>query len=98
MATAVVSGRVDEAVKRRVDRTIRDLGLTVNDVISSAWGYIDVHGDVPWLLEVETVDMKAYRKRRALRGLESLYDTVPTGTPLANLTDEDLRRELGDRD
>ena len=47
MATAVVSGRVDEQVKARVDSFIRAAGLSTGDVIRAVWERIAQTGEVP---------------------------------------------------
>ena len=40
MATAIVSGRVDAAVKERAGVYIRAAGSSVGDVINDLWTYI----------------------------------------------------------
>lgn len=47
MATAVVSGRVDERVKSRADVFIRAAGLSTGDVIRAVWERIAQTGEVP---------------------------------------------------
>ena len=47
MATIVVSGRVDENVKRKVDRIIEREGTTVGDVIRDVWINISLTGKLP---------------------------------------------------
>lgn len=49
MATAIVSGRVDEAVKERAGAYIHAAGLTVGDVINRLWEYIAATGAIPEL-------------------------------------------------
>lgn len=51
MATAIVSGRVDEAVKERAGAYIHAAGLTVGDVINKLWEYIAATGDTTEFLE-----------------------------------------------
>lgn len=47
MATAVISGRVDERVKARAEVFIRAAGLSTGDVIRVVWGRIARTGEIP---------------------------------------------------
>ena len=47
MATAVVSGRVDEKVRQRADAYIRAAGSTPAEVIKVVWENIARTGEVP---------------------------------------------------
>lgn len=47
MATAVISGRVDEQVRESAERYIQASGLTVADVIRTVWERIARTGEVP---------------------------------------------------
>ena len=47
MATAVISGRVDERVKSRAEVYIRAAGLSTGDVIRAVWERIAQTGEVP---------------------------------------------------
>ncbi|WP_019238994.1 MULTISPECIES: type II toxin-antitoxin system RelB/DinJ family antitoxin [Enorma] len=47
MATAVVSGRVDEQVKARAEAFIRAAGLSAGDVIRMVWERIAQTGEIP---------------------------------------------------
>lgn len=47
MATAVVSGRVDEQVKARAEAFIRAAGLSAGDVIRMVWERIARTGEIP---------------------------------------------------
>lgn len=47
MATAVISGRVDEQVRESAERYIQAAGLTVADVIRTVWERIARTGEVP---------------------------------------------------
>ena len=94
MATAIVSGRVDEGVKRAADVHLRRRRLTASDVIAGVWSHIAETGDVPAFLVDEAADGRADAARR----LSELRERAPLGTPLASMTDEDIRRELRERD
>lgn len=47
MATAVISGRVDEQVRESAERYIQAAGLTAADVIRTVWERIARTGEVP---------------------------------------------------
>ena len=47
MPTAVVSGRVDEELKRQADVIIRAAGTTVGNVINDVWHTIVTTGELP---------------------------------------------------
>ena len=47
MATAIISGRVEESVKERAGAYIRAAGLTVGDVIKLVWENIAQTGELP---------------------------------------------------
>ncbi|WP_165054876.1 MULTISPECIES: type II toxin-antitoxin system RelB/DinJ family antitoxin [unclassified Adlercreutzia] len=94
MATAIVSGRVDESVKHVADVYIRKQGLTATDVIAGVWEHIAATGEIPVLGQ----DGNQSRKAAAAVKLAELRARAPLGTPLASMTDEDVREELRNRD
>lgn len=47
MATAIISGRVEESVKEKAGAYIRAAGLTVGDVIKLVWENIAQTGELP---------------------------------------------------
>ena len=93
MATAIVSGRVDENVKRVADVHIRRRGLTATEVIAGVWGHIAKTGEIPALDRREEVGKAAAAAR-----LAELRASAPLGTPLASMSDEAIREELRSRD
>lgn len=69
MATAIVSGRVEENVKRIAEIYIRRSGLTATDVIANVWGHIAATGEVPVL---ERVDDSGRQKAATVAKLAEL--------------------------
>ena len=92
--TAVVSGRVDEQVKRAADAYISRSGLTNAEVISAVWNDIARTGRIPVAVHG---DAKS-RKAEAAARLSDLRDHMPRGTALASMTDEEIAEELHTRD
>ena len=78
MATAVVSGRIDESVKRKADAVIRDAGLTTGEVIRRVWKNIALTKTIPAEPVVE--DERA-RKARVLREFRELVESFPPINP-----------------
>lgn len=95
MATAVVSGRVDSDVKRRVDAIIRDAGSTVGDVIKGVWGTIAQTGELP---DFSGAASERARKDAALRRLQGLCSELPDCPSLAHLSEADMKQMLVARD
>lgn len=93
MATAVVSGRIDEVVKRRADAVIQDAGLTTGEVIRMVWEGIAATKTLPVQVEVE--DEHA-RKTRVLRELRELVDSAPSPS-LVDMTDEQIKEMMIER-
>lgn len=81
MATAIVSGRVDEAVKERAGAYIHAAGLTVGDVINRLWEYIAATGDTTGFLEkAQTEQPPAFERFLQLRN-ELVAISGVTGIP-----------------
>lgn len=80
MATAVISGRVDEQVRESAERYIQAAGLTVADVIRTVWERIAKTGEVPREEAVEEPadaawnDFMAFREQ--ISGEASWLDTL----------------------
>lgn len=94
MPTLVVSGRVDADTKRVADAYIKQAGLTTGEVISFLWCEIASTGVVPRPKEGE----KQTPKEAAAARLMELRSKAAKGTPLATMTDEEIRREIHERD
>ncbi len=80
MATAVISGRVDEQVRESAERYIQAAGLTVADVIRTVWERIAKTGEVPCeetgdeLTDAAWNDFMAFREQ--ISGEASWLDTL----------------------
>ena len=94
MSTVVVAGRVDEEVKRRVDRIIERAGKTTADVIKDVWVNIYLTGELPSTKQQE----EAFEEQR--RHFQDFMEFVSSAPPLpewaVNLTDEDIRDMMVD--
>ena len=65
MATAVVSGRVDEKVRQRADAYIRAAGSTPAEVIKVVWENIARTGEVPTEEPAEVPGSVSWSSERA---------------------------------
>lgn len=91
MATAVVSGRVDEGVRRRADAYIRAAGSTPAEVIKVVWENIARTGEVPEGLRPEPGE------RDPLGDLAELRASFASSEWLVGLTKEGLREAVASR-
>ena len=88
MATAVVSGRVNEQVRQRADVAMREAGLTSSDVIQNVWASMAETGEVP---EVAKRRQGEGRGQAALARLERFLDSLPPANPAyAGWDDDDI--------
>ncbi len=60
VATAIVSGRVDEAVKERAGAYIKAAGLTAGDIINIVWTNIAKTSQVPTATEQNIEPLSAW--------------------------------------
>ena len=91
MATAVVSGRVDERVRQRADAYIKAAGLTPADVIRVVWENIARTGEVPEVVPTE-------EPRGAWERFMEFRESLPEAEPwLVNLTKEQMRDMIASR-
>ena len=88
MATVVVAGRVDEDIKREVDRIIERAGKTTADVIKDVWISIYQTGELPSTQERE--DAFQERRRRFKEFMEWRDSLPPAPDWLINLSDDEL--------
>ena len=97
MATAIVSGRVDEQVKNRASAYIRAAGLTVGDVIKITWENIARTGEVP-VATVEERDEKSAQSPMDvfLELREEMNALTAQDEWLATLTDKQMRDMITD--
>lgn len=96
MATAVVSGRVDEEVYRRANAVIQRAGKTPGEVIKGVWSSIATTGRIPPTEEEEA--HRASQRERFEHFLEFLDSLPPAPQELIDMTDEDMHRLFGERD
>lgn len=88
MPTAVISGRVDEAVRQRADVVMRKVGLKPTDVIQNVWAFMAKTGTVP---ELAHPDGETDDKQAALARLNCFLETLPAANPAyAGLSDDDI--------
>lgn len=89
MATVVVSGRVDEEIKRKADAIIARAGKTPADVIRDVWANIVITGELPTTQQQEDEFLE---KRRRFKAFMELVDSLPPAPAwFANMTDDELR-------
>lgn len=94
MATAVVSGRVNEDVKRRVDEVLRREGKTTNDVIRDVWVTISETGKLPNIASQEELFHK--KRQRFKDFIEFVGSLPPAPSWFSGMTDEDMRTMMVD--
>ena len=88
MATVVVSGRVDEGVKRGVDRILERAGKTPADVIKDVWANIYATGELP--TTQQQIDEFQEKRRRFQDFIEFVRSAPPTPEWAINLTDKEM--------
>lgn len=95
MATAIISGRVDEAVKTKAAAYLRAAKVAPGDVIKTVWENIAATGQipVPEAAERETEDEEQTAFGRLMRFREEL----PACPELATMTDEQMRDMIVER-
>ena len=92
MATAIVSGRVDEAVKERAGAYIHAAGLTVGDVINRLWEYIAATGDTTEFLEkAQTEQPPAFERFLQLR---NELAAISGGAEIPEMSNNELKDYL----
>lgn len=88
MATVVVSGRVDEEVKRGVDRILERAGKTPADVIKDVWANIYATGELP--TTQQQIDEFQEKRRRFQDFIEFVDSMPPAPAWFATMTDEQM--------
>lgn len=94
MATAVVSGRVDAEIKRRVDSIIREAGTSVGDVIKNTWEQIAATGELP---QAQISEYERNRRQRAVERFRQVVESLPPCPNVASLTDDDIKELMTSR-
>jgi antitoxin component of RelBE/YafQ-DinJ toxin-antitoxin module len=90
VATAIISGRVEESTKEKVGAIIRAAGLTVGDVIKRVWDNIARTGELPQ--PVEQSDFSGDASWRAFMEFRDGLNGSGEGEDwLADLNDEGIR-------
>ena len=95
MSTATVSASVDARTKAIANAHIKQAGLTPNEVIRGLWENIAETGNVPQF--ERTRSRREQERREAFRQAQRVMEGIPRGTPLAEMSDADVRRELEQR-
>ena len=88
MATAVVSGRVDERVRQRADAVMRKAGVTPTEVIQGVWASMAETGEVP---DVAKPSSDRAGGNAAMARLERFLESLPPANPdYAGWSDDDI--------
>ena len=88
MATAVISARVPESVKARVDAVIREAGTTQAEVINGVWRTIAETGELP---EDPERGARLEGQRARFRAFMKWRESLPPIDPeFADMSDEEL--------
>ena len=96
MSTATVSASVDARTKVLANAYIKQAGLTPNEVIRDLWENIAETGKVPQF--EETTNRHEVQRYEAFTKAQKIVSIIPKGTPLASMSDADLRKELEHRE
>ena len=88
MASAVVSGRVDETIRQRADVVLRKAGLKPTDVIQAVWAAMAKTGEVPEFMRMSATTLA---KQDAMDALNSFLGSLPpVNRELAGMSDDDI--------
>ena len=88
MATAVVSGRVDEAIRQRADVAMRKAGLKPTDVIQGVWATMAKTGEVP---DVARPVAAASKEQEAMVRLDNFLKALPpVNSAYVGWSDDDI--------
>lgn len=92
MATAIVSGRVNEAVKERAGAYIHAAGLTVGDVINRVWEYIAATGNATGFIEKAVAEQPPSFER--FLQLRDELAAINGGTGIPEMSSDELKEYL----
>ena len=88
MATSVVSGRVDEAIRQRADIVMRKAGLKPTDIIQGLWATMASTGEVP---DAALPATTAANGQEAMARLDCFLDSLPpVNRAYADLSDDEI--------
>ena len=88
MATVVVSGRVDEEVKLKVDRVLERAGKTPAEVIKDMWVNISITGKLP--TTQQQIDEFKEKRRKFHEFIELVESLPPAPEWFATMTDREM--------
>lgn len=92
MSTAIVSGRVDVAVRDRANAYIHAAGLTPADVVKRVWGNIAKTGEIPATQEQPAKEESDDPFEQFLAFCETLPE--PQNDWISSLSDEQMKDML----
>lgn len=93
VATAIVSGRVDAAVKERAGAYIRAAGSSVGDVINVVWNNIAATGHLPAQAAPERTQEDPFE---AFMSFCDSLQPLPDAPDLSRMSSAELRDLVGD--
>lgn len=94
MATAVLSGRIDEDIKAKAAPYLRAAGLTAGDVIKNVWERIALTGEVPLPIATEG---ETGKQKSAFENLMRIRQELPPCPELATMTDAQMRTMIAEK-
>ena len=94
MATVVVSGRVDEKVKLKVDRILERAGKTPAEVIKDMWVSISITGELP--TTQQQIDEFEEKRRKYHEFIEFVHSAPPIPEWAVNLTDKEMNEMIAE--
>lgn len=92
MSTVVVTGRVEESDKLKVEECLEKAGMPNSDLIRLVWHNVAVTGRLPKSEAATKRGGGLYEEMLALRSV------TPTSQYLRSLTPQGLKEALGERD
>lgn len=92
MSTVVVTGRVEESDKLKVEGCLEKTGMSSSEHIRLVWHNVAVTGLLPKPEDADKRRGGLYEEMLALRSV------TPTSQYLRNLTPQGLKESLGERD
>ena len=94
MNSAVVSGRVSQDTKTRVDHVLKKNKLGVGEFIKIIWGYVAQTGELP---ECALPQKGSTANSKAFDDFEQFVSSLPPAAhEFAIMTEADMKQFLGD--
>ena len=91
MATAIISGRVDDAVKAKAAVYLKAAKVTPGEVIKIVWENIAATGKIP------AAEPAGERQENACDRLIRLCDELPPSSELTSLTKQQMRDMIAEK-